>query len=264
MRTGSKIRFGGVVLFLIAVFFILNLTGGAKSFREFFYSFSAPTQKNLWQAGVGVSDFFESIFQINNLKSDNESLKLENQELSAKVAELLKLKTENETLKNALQIGLEKEFRLVLAKVTNKEIGRDIILINKGARDGMSSGMPVVTEQKVLVGKITEVSDRFSKVMLITDKESVFDAKIQDTKTEGVVKGASNFSAIFDLIPRDSEIKEGDLLITSVFGGIFPEGILAGKIIKVEKNDTDAFQKAQIQPIFDIKELGNLFIIVNF
>jgi rod shape-determining protein MreC len=264
MRPNSKIKFGAVVVLLIAVFVILNLTGGAKSFREFFYSFSSPIQKNLWRSGANVSDFFESIFQIKDLKAENESLKLQNQELTAKVAELSEFQKENETLRNALQIGLEKDFRLVLAQVTSKEVGKDIILINKGQKDGMAVGMPVITEQKVLLGKITEVNDYFSKVSLITDKDSVFDAKIQETGVEGVVKGAGNFSAIFDLVPRDAQIKEGEEVVTSVLGGVFPGGILAGKIVKIKKNDTESFQKAEIQPVFDIKELDNLFVIVNF
>ena len=249
---------------MVAVFVVLNLTGWAKPFRGFFYSVSAPIQKNLWRTGANVSDFFEAIFQIKNLKAENERLKLQNQELSAKVAELSGLKSENETLRNALQVGLEKDFRLVLADVTGKEVDSDVILINKGSKDGMSPGMPVVGEQRVLVGKILEVSDRFSKVLLITDKDSSFDAKISDTEINGLAKGAGNFKLIFDLIPRESELKEADRVVTSALGGVFPEGILVGKISKVEKNDIESFQKAQIQPSFDIKELNSVFVIVNF
>ncbi len=264
MKPASKIKFGVAVVILIAVFVVLNLTGGAKPFREFFYSASSPIQKTLWQAGANVSDFFAAIFQINNLKAENENLKLQNQELYAKVASLLGLKSENETLRNALNIGLEQDFRLILAEVTGKEVDRDVILINKGQKDGLAPGMPVVSEQRVLVGRISEVGDRFSKVLLITDKDSSFDAKISDTKIEGLAKGAGSFQLVLELIPRDSEIKVQDPIVTSALGGVFPEGILVGEISKVEKNDVESFQKAQIQPSFDIKELNDIFIIVNF
>ncbi|MFH1401938.1 MAG: rod shape-determining protein MreC [Parcubacteria group bacterium] len=264
MKSASKIKVVAGVIVLIAVFVVLNLTGWAGPFREFFYSISAPIQKNLWRAGANVSDFFEAISEIKNLKAENEKLKLQNQELSAKVAKLSELKSENETLRNALQIGLEKDFRLILADVTSKEVDSDVILINKGQKDGMAPGMPVISEQRVLVGKILEVSDCFSKVLLITSKDSSFDIKISDTKINGLAKGAGNFKLILDLIPRESEIKETDEIITSVLGGIFPEGILVGKISKVEKNDIESFQKAQIQPSFDIKELNRVFIIANF
>jgi rod shape-determining protein MreC len=264
MKGFSKIKFGAVLVVLVAAFVVLNLTGGAKSFRGFFYALSAPLQKNLWGAGASVSDFFETIFEIKNFKAENESLKLQNQELAAKVAELSQLKTENETLRNALQIGLERDFRLVLAQVTSKEVGRDVIFINKGEKDGMAPGMPVITQQRVLVGKITEVEERFSKVMLITDKDSSFDASIVDTDIEGVLKGEGSFGATLDMIPRESEIKNEDKVVTSALGGIFPEGILVGQVQEVDKNDISGFQKAKISPTFDIKELNDLFVIINF
>ncbi len=264
MRTGFKIKFGIIVILLVAAFTILNLTGLAKPFRGFFYSISAPLQKNFWGAGANVSDFFSAISQIQNLKAENESLKLQNQELSAKIASLSELKSENETLRNALQVGLEKDFRLVLAEVAGKEVDRDVILINKGQKDGLSAGMPVVSEQKVLMGKIIEVGDNFSKVLLITDKDSSFDAKVSGTSIDGLAKGAGSFQLILDFIPREAEIKEGDPVVTSALGGVFPEGILAGKISKVEKNDVESFQKAHVLPAFDIKELNGVFIIVNF
>ncbi|MFH1894783.1 MAG: rod shape-determining protein MreC, partial [Patescibacteria group bacterium] len=77
-------------------------------------------------------------------------------------------------------------------------------------------------------------------------------------------KGQGALGAILDLVPREFEIKEGDSVLTSALGGVFPGGILVGKISKVEKNDVESFQKAQVQPSFDIKELEDVFIIVNF
>jgi rod shape-determining protein MreC len=263
MKPNSKLKFGAVLVLLIALFVVLNLTGGAKSFRGFFYSISSPFQKSLWRAGASVSDFFETVFQIKDLKSENESLKLQNQELSAKLAELAVLKNENDTLRNALDLGLRNDFRLVLTQVISKDIDKDIISINKGAKDGISSGMPVLTGQKVLVGKVTDVSDNFSKVMLITDKSSSFDAKILDSEAEGVLRGGGGFSAILDLIPREAEIKQEDQVMTSALGGIYPQGILVGKIANIEKSDTGSFQKASVLPSFDPKELDNLFIVVN-
>lgn len=263
MKPTSKIKLGAVVVLIIALFVVLNLTGLTKPLRGFFYNISSSLQASLWGAGSRVSDFFETIGQMRNLKEENEKLKLQNQELSAQITILSELKKENETLRNALGIGLEKDFRLVLAQVISKEVGKDVISINKGAKDGMAPGMPVISEQKVLIGKITETGDNFSKVALITDKDSSFNAKIFGTDTEGVLKGGGDFSAFLDLLPREAEIKIGDQVVTSVLGGVFPEGLLVGTVSEVDKNDVESFQKAKIQPSFDIKELNNLFIIVN-
>ncbi|PIQ07422.1 MAG: rod shape-determining protein MreC, partial [Candidatus Nealsonbacteria bacterium CG18_big_fil_WC_8_21_14_2_50_37_10] len=59
------------------------------------------------------------------------------------------------------------------------------------------------------------------------------------------------------------EIKEGDLVVTTALGGIFPSGLLVGELGKVFRSDVEAFQQAEILPTFDINELETLFILIN-
>ena len=118
--------------------------------------------------------------------------------------------------------------------------------------------MPAITEQKVLVGRIKEIYDKFSKVMLISQKDSSFDAEF------GIVRGQGNLKLLYDLIPKEKEIFQGDIVVTSALGGIFPQGLLVGKIRKVKKNDVESFQQAEIQPGFNVSQSERLFIILDF
>ena len=160
-----------------------------------------------------------------------------------------------------MNLGLEKDFKLTLVQVIGKDISQDLLLINKGAKDGLAKNLPVITEQKNLVGRISEVYDDFSKVMLISDKDSSFDAKISEQEIFGVVKGKGGLNLFIDRVPQDKEIKSGDILVTSVLGGVFPAGLLVGEIKEVKKSDLEPFQQAEISPFFDIGKLGNLFVI---
>ena len=267
---------------VLAMAVIVALNFFQKQVRNFFYLISAPIQKTFWQAGDKVSDFFETISDIKNLKKENEDLKSKIQSLLAENVQLLELKKENETLRVALNLGLEKQFNLIFAKVTGKDISQDSLLIDKGSDDGILKGQPVITQEKTLVGKINEVYKNFSKVHLISHKDSSFDGKIagseiypvRDYKSDekaqreqisngvlGLVKGNGNFKIFFDLVPKDKEIKKGDLIVTTAVGGIFPEGLLVGEIKDVKNLDVEPFQKIEISPSFDIKEINHLFII---
>jgi rod shape-determining protein MreC len=260
-----KIAFKIAILTLIIVFFVfLNLTPVSSKVKNAIYLLSTPVQKWFFKTGAKISDFFETISEIKNLKIENEELKLRTQELIAQNLILKELKTENEILRKSLEIGLEKEFKLILVETIGKDISQDFLLINKGSKDGLSKNLPVITQQKTLVGKITEVYENFSKVMLLTDKESSFDAEIPEKEIYGVVKGRGNFKLFLDLIPQDKEIKEGDLVVTSSLGGVFPRGILVGEIKEIKKSDVELFQKAEIQPALDIKELKFLFVILEW
>lgn len=244
--------------------FIIGLNFFQKEVKNLFYFISSPIQKALWQSGDRISDFFGAISEMENLKKENEELKLKNQELLNENVSLKELKKENEILREALEIGLEREFKLEMSQVVGKDIAQDSILINKGSENGISEGMPVITQQKVLVGKIGDVYKNFSNVLLISSPKSAFDVKIAESEIFGVIKGKGNLKIFLDLIPQDKEIKKGDLVITSALGGVFPEGISVGEIEEVKKSDVEIWQKAEVNPFFDIKEIENLFIITSF
>ncbi|MCK4453823.1 rod shape-determining protein MreC [Candidatus Parcubacteria bacterium] len=265
-----------IVALVILIFLSLNLTGFSKEVREFFYNFSSPIQRNFWQAGNKVSNFFESIFNAQNLNKENYELKNKNQELLGKIVLLQELKDENKTLRQALEINLQKEFKLVFSEIIGKDIGEDFILINKGSADGISEKMPVITSEKVLVGKISQVYNNFSKVMLIShkDEENSFYVKIQSILNSGQEKdeisikakgkGKGGYKLFLEMIPKDREILEGEIVVTDILSGIFPKGLLVGEIRKVEKSDIEPFQTAEVSIFFDIKEIDHLFVLTEY
>jgi len=261
-----------MVVVVILIVFLLNVL--QKEVRSFFYSFSAPIQKVLWKAGKSTSDFFQGIVRVKILKQELDELKLQNQELLSQIIVLKSFEKENKTLRQALRIELQKDFKLALSQIISKDISQDFILIDKGAKDDIVEGMSVITEQRVLIGRISEVYEDFSKVMLIFHKESSFDVKIsayggpvedgQEKDISGVVKGQGSSKVLLDFVPREENLSQGDIVVTSALGGIFPKGLLVGRIKEIKKNDVDPFQQAEIELFFDISQSEILFIILDF
>lgn len=249
---------------ILGIFLIFLLNFYQKEVKNFFYKISEPFQKILWQTGKRLSIFFETLAEISSLKKENEELKLKIQDLLAENSSLKELKKENEILREALNIGLEKEFKLSLVQIIGKDISQDFILINKGFENGISQNLPVITQQKILLGKIDEVYKNYSRVMLLTNKESSFDGKVAEKEILGQVLGKGNLRILFDLIPPEKEVLEGDLVETSALGGIFPKGILIGKIGKIQKSDIQALYQAEIYPLFDLGKLETAFVILEF
>ncbi len=263
-RKSWRLKYGITILIVILLLVLFRLPAVNSKVKNFFYVLSSPIQKSLWQLSTDVSRFLETIENIKKLSKENEELKNKNQELLSRIAIFEEKEKENEKLRTALGIEPEEKFKLILAEVISKDISEDTILINKGSKDGLSLAMPVLTESRALLGRVSEVYDRFSKVILISNKNSSFDAKIQGKDIFGVIKGKGNFSLLMDLIPKGKEFKEGDTVVTAVLGGAFPEGILVGEISRIRKNDADPFDQAEIKPAFDIKKIEDLFIIVDY
>jgi len=254
----KNILFIGILVFVI---FLLNVF--SKNVRSFFYSFSAPIQKTLWSVGDRVSDFCESFLKASKLKEEKENLLAENQFLLSEISRLKKIEQENKELRKALGLGLEKNFKLSLAQVIGKDISQDVILIDKGKNDGILENTPVISAQKTLLGKVVKVYKKFSKVKLISEKDNSFDVKIQEKNIPGVLKGAGNLKIFLEFVPYEKDVSQGDIVVTSRLGGIFPEGLLIGRVKSVEKNDLEPFQKIEIEPAFELDNLNYLFLIIN-
>lgn len=245
-----------IFIAIAGLLLVLSLNFFQKEVKGFFYSFSSPIQKSFWSAGDGISDFFESIFNVNNLKKENEELNLKMQETLALQNSVNELEKENKLLREALELGLEKEFRLELAEVIGKDSDKDAILIDKGSEDGISKGLFIITSQKVLIGKIEEVFQKYSKVLLISDESSQIQAKVSGSNADGLLKGLGSGRVLLDLVPMEAEIKSGDTAVSGDF--------LIGLVSEVKKTDASPFQQAEISSFLKISDLDKLFIVLEF
>lgn len=265
MKVFPKLKIGLIFALAISVFFVLNLFGFSGKIKNSFYFLSSSFQENLWEAGDKASDFLVGIFKSRELKEKVDELELKIVQLESQTVSLVELKEENESLRSALNIGLGKEFQLEDVEIIGKDISQDILLLNKGEKDGiLEEGIPVITPENVLVGRIGKIYEDFSEVILITNQNSSFDAKVFEKDIYGIVKGKGGSELLFDLVPKEEELASGELIITAQLGGIFPKGLLVGEIKEIKKSDIESFQQAEVRPFFDIKELRTLFLIKGF
>lgn len=252
------------LIFLTGISIISFIGFYQKDVRNFFYSTSQSLQKNLWIKGGNISDFSGTLFKNAVLKKENEELKNHNQDLLGQIVFLKGLEEENKTLREALGVGLRKDFNLTDAELIAKDSSGDSLLINKGSASGLGVGMPVITAQKVLVGKIGEIFENFSRVTLISHPQNSFPAQILEKGTTGVVRGGGDLRLFLEKVPRDPETEEGDLVITISLGGNFPKELLIGRVGKIKKSDIEPFQKVEINSLINIEDLETVFIITNF
>lgn len=258
-----KFKIAAAVL-IILLFALLNFAPVRGEIRNIFYLISNPAQKWLWQRGASVSILFQALSDNKVLIKENEDQKKKIQELLTENEALKEVKKENESLRTALNLGLEKEFNLEMADIIGKEISKDSVVIDRGLGDGLTVGMPLITVQKVLVGKIEKVYQNYSSIQLLTAEESSFAVQISGEDIYGLAKGKGALGLTVERIPREKEIKIGDQIFTSVLAGDFPRGLLVGEISEIKKSDVESFQKGEVKVSFDIGQLDTVFIIKDF
>lgn len=243
-----------VLVFLTFCFLIINAFF-KDGLKNFFYSKAEQLQSSLWNKGS------EDYFSKKNQEELNKKLIEENQKLLSELAGLQGVREENESLREALGLNLQKDFNLVLGKVVSKDILSDSLLIDIGLNDGVKKGFPVILSGKALLGKVVDVYPNYSRVILITEKGNNIDVEIPDAESFALSKGEGGLKASLDMFPRDKKLKEGSLIITSALGGNYPSGLLVGKVKNVKKLDNEPFQMAEIEKVFDLSMINNVFVV---
>jgi rod shape-determining protein MreC len=209
-----------------------------------------------WVRGIG-----ERYLLLTGVEEENQRLR----------RELSSLRAENNRLQEALLtenrmqklVPLEKEhsFSLV-AQVFARDPSSwfKTVLVDKGEADGVSKDMAVAVAEG-LVGRVIEVFPNTSKVLLITDPNSAVDVIIQSTRAQGIMEGRVEDFCILKYVKKSDEVQVGDKIITSGLGGIFPKGLLAATITKVERKRPGIFQYVEVMPTADLSRLEEVLIL---
>jgi len=178
-------------------------------------------------------------------RSELQEISNQNDELRARVIELEEMRLTDErltALMSAVPTGTP-ENQVLPATVIGLPGSsyQDVIVLNRGTRQGVDLGMPVVTAQGLL-GATIEVGPNYSKVRLISDQQSGVAALVQRGRHLGVVRGSLSGELMLDFVRIDVDVEEGDVIITSGLGGVFPKGILIGEVLRVNREGNALYQ----------------------
>lgn len=229
----------------------------------------APFQSVTSTISSKCNDFRNYVYDVFYVYDQNRELKAQNDDLKLKVARTAELEAENASLRQLLNYKKANlQFDLLPANV----IGRDMatwsshIIINRGTNDGVQKNMTVITPDG-LVGNIREAYPSYSEVELITDPRSAVGSIVQraDSRVAGVVKGSADSNSAINMtnIPQNANIIEGDTIITSGFGGIYPKGIPIGTVASIQNDSGGLLQYAILYPCVDFQKLENVAVIIN-
>ncbi len=180
-----------------------------------------------------------------NLTASQETLselREQNAELTAQVAELSESKKTSERLESLLNLQSTYSLNSTAARIigNSSDAWSRAVTIDKGTAAGFSCGMAVCNSGGV-IGQIVEVSATTSTVQLITDEGSGVSAMIQSTRAQGMLQGQPDGSLRLSYVSTESDVKVGDIVITSGIGGVYPKGLPLGTVSSVEKSDNDVY-----------------------
>ena len=225
------------------------------------------------QAQTWITSRYQAVQSILSASEDTQLLRQRNAELEAEVSrlqtqiiELEQQLSETKILSALVDFArANPEYRYQAATViaTDPSPFLQYVIINIGSDDRIRRGMPVVTQQG-LVGRISGVTAGAARVQLITDPNSSINVRIEPSGALAMIVGQITGDISLEMIPQESDVKAGDLVLTSGLGGGFPANIIVGQVSGVRKRDLDLFQRASVQPVVDFSKISIVLVITNF
>jgi rod shape-determining protein MreC len=218
-----------------------------------------------------LTSYWNGLMRASEILKENKMLQEKVYNLERRIIVLQEMEKENIRLKELEEFrDLVSDYKMLGARVIglNPSNWDDRIVINKGSRDGIKKKMPVISYNGTLVGRIESTGAFASQVRLISDLEFVVGGIVQraESRAIGLVKGQFNNNKIniMDNISWDSDIKEGDLILTSGFSDSYPKGLPIGRVIKVETDNYGLSQKAELELFFNQKTIEEVMVITSF
>ena len=204
------------------------------------------------------------VVQYFSLVDDNAALVEENARLKQ---ELLALQVRPDSMPLVIDSALEANFELKGARVVANSLrcSQNYLTLYKGSKDGIKPGMGVFNSQGI-VGRVKSVSENFAVAFSVLNTNLLISAKIKSSNVFGSVRwDGSNTSEVQLLyVPRHVKASKGDTVISSGFNAVFPEGILIGKISKVEINKADPnYLALTVKLSTDFSKLNYVYLVEN-
>lgn len=261
-----------LVIFMLAAILLmaLQITGQLRPVQSFISRLLLPSQAGatgVTENTVGLIDF---LIDLRTLRQRNNELEQRNDSLLAESFALREVEQENQRLRQLLNFaqtrpGLELRGAQIVARRIGSESSNffDSLILDLGQRHGIEVGMPVVTDQG-LVGRISEVNDASSKVLLINDPSSQVNAVLQSSRLSGVASGNPGGDLMMEYIPQGAVFSVGEVVLTSGIGGNFPRGIPIGQVVQINQRDIDVYQQAVVRPTINFDNLELVAVVTNF
>jgi rod shape-determining protein MreC len=227
-----------------------------------------PFQKGYNAAQKGLHMFWAGFTELSDVREELEKTRIKLQQMESVAEDLIQIKNENAQLRSLLSMKPKIGYQSIPAMIISKDPDNwfRTIIVNRGSDDGIKVNMPVIAyngDIKAVVGKVIEVRGSVSRIIPVISSDMKIGVMLQESRYPGLMVGYSANAALcrIDYLSRSAQVKPGEQVITSGQGGIFPQGLIVGNVLKNMTYKSSSFQQLLVKPVVDYDQLEQVFII---
>ena len=197
------------------------------------------------------------------LLKDNQQLQQQLFLLRSDLLRMAELSQENRRLRELLGSPVTQDSRKLVARILSVDSDPFVyqIVIDKGVEHHVYEGQPVVNDQGV-IGQVVSVGKTSSRVLLITDISHALPVRVLRNDLRAIASGTGNINELtLKNLPRNVDIKDGDILVTSGMGGHFPEGYPVAKVTRFANEEQSPFAEIKAEPLATLDRLRYVLLL---
>ena len=255
-----------LALTLLLVFTVLSLSlkssPALRKVQGLVVSMTAPGLEGLSYVGRSAKQLWLDYFYLIGVRRQNAELQRQLEEYKQREVHFQEAEQALTRLETLLDLKRQVALPVIGARVIayDPTLWSRSAIINQGKAQGVKEGLPVLAPQGI-VGRIVGVYPEYSKVMLIVDRKSSADAMVQRTRIRGMLKGKGGNRCSLEFVPKSADVQVGDLVLASGLAGLYPKGLVFGKVTTANKKNPGVFQEIEVSPNVDLSTLEEVLVV---
>ncbi len=222
-----------------------------------------PFEKTLVWAQTSSRNLWHNYFYLRGVRAENRSLKAQIEQMRLEQVRMSQDADQARRLQSLLAFKEQFISQTMAAQViggSGSELSRSVY-IDKGYKDGIKADLAVITADGI-VGKVLRVYRTSSLVLLIDDQTSGVGAILDKTRLQGILRGTPSGEVVLEKVMSDETVPAGELVLTSGGDGIFPKGLLVGRVTKVTPG-SELFLNIRVRPAADLSRLEEVLVVTK-
>lgn len=255
-----------LILTLLLVFTVLSLSlkssPALRKVQGLVVSMTAPGLEGLEYVGRSAKQLWLGYFYLIGVRRQNAELQRQLEEYKQREVQFQEAEQALTRLETLLDLKRQVALPVIGARVIayDPTLWSRAAIINQGKAQGVKEGLPVLAPQGI-VGRIVGVYPEYSKVMLIVDRKSSADAMVQRTRIRGMLRGKGGNRCSLEFVPKSADVQVGDLVLASGLVGLYPKGLVFGKVTAANKKNPGVFQEIEVSPNVDLSTLEEVLVV---
>lgn len=230
------------------------------------------------ETGDAIHSFSQYGASVKRLLEEREELRKENLRLKFQLVDYEILRQELEDIKKI--VSVKGSYDAIGMKVVGgfSDASGISLIVSAGKDDGIAVFDPVITDNRILVGKIARVYSGLSTVSLLRNSGTTLGVFIipqhndslqaastssrRETPIEGLLIGKGD-DLVIDLVPNDADVEVGDLVVTDGFEGVRVKNLIIGEVVSAKRRETTVFQDIHVRELISAKRIQNVFVLTS-